>query len=47
MDVVDLQVSGLCPWFQGWEHYGAVGDDINLWLDDVVVSRERAGCPVQ
>ncbi len=31
--------------YLGWEHYQAPANDINLWLDDVVVDTERVGCP--
>jgi hypothetical protein len=31
--------------YLGWERYQAAGNDRNLWVDDVVVSAERVGCP--
>ena len=31
--------------YLGWERYQQAGNDRNLWVDDVVVSTERIGCP--
>lgn len=31
--------------YLGWEHYQQPGNDIDLWVDAVVVSTERVGCP--
>jgi hypothetical protein len=31
--------------YMGWEHYQQAPNDINVWLDGVVVSTTRVGCP--
>lgn len=31
--------------YLGWEHYQLPANPIDLWVDDVVVSTERVGCP--
>jgi hypothetical protein len=31
--------------YLGWEHYQTATNDIKLWVDDVVVSTARIGCP--
>jgi len=33
--------------YLGWEHYQQPGNDIDLWIDAVVVSTERVGCPAE
>jgi hypothetical protein len=30
----------------GWEQYQQHSNDTNLWVDDVVISTERVGCPI-
>jgi hypothetical protein len=31
--------------YLGWERYQEPENDQNLWIDDVVISKERVGCP--
>lgn len=31
--------------YLGWEHYQLPTNPIDLWIDDVVISTERVGCP--
>jgi hypothetical protein len=31
----------------GWEQYQQHSNDTNLWVDDVVASTERVGCPAR
>jgi hypothetical protein len=31
----------------GWEQYQQHSNDTNLWVDDVVISTERVGCPAR
>ncbi|HEU4590863.1 MAG TPA: hypothetical protein VFS13_08145 [Steroidobacteraceae bacterium] len=33
--------------YLGFERYGDTTDDQNLWIDDVVLARQRVGCPAQ
>jgi hypothetical protein len=31
--------------YLGWERYQAPDNDQNLWVDDVVIAKQRVGCP--
>ncbi len=31
--------------YMGWERYGSSANDQNVWIDDLIVSKHRVGCP--
>jgi polysaccharide lyase-like protein len=33
--------------YVGFERYGDTGNDQNLWIDDVALSKQRVGCPAK
>ena len=33
--------------YMGWERYDASANDQNVWLDELVISQQRVGCPTR